>query len=116
MKANTTCPDELPWNATAVLDLDEILDDLTDPGTPITSATSVTCSLYDVETGDELTAISPVTLSQVGSTNHWRESIDVTAANGFARKQRIRAVYHFNGGALLLGEFESLGVVGAAVN
>lgn len=115
MRANTTCPDELPWNATGVLDLADILDELTDPGTPIVSATSVVCQLFDLADGSEL-AVSPVTLAQVASTNHWRQSIDITAANGFARKQRLQLVYTFNGGALLLGVFESLGVVVAAVN
>jgi hypothetical protein len=116
MKANATCPDELPWNATGVLDLAEVVDEIAGASTPITSANSVVCSIFDADTGDELTVVSPVTLNQVASTNHWRNTVDVTAANGFSRKQRLRLVYTFDGGASLLGEFETLGVVAASAN
>ncbi len=116
MKANATCPDELPWNATGVLDLDEVVDEIAGLSTPITSADLVTCSIFDADDDTELSTVSPVTLNQVGGTNHWRNTVDVTAANGFSRKQRLRLVYTFDGGASLLGEFETLGVVAASVN
>jgi hypothetical protein len=116
MKANARCPDELAWNSDNVLDLDEVLDDMASPPAAITSATSVECSIFDADNDSELTAVSPVTLNQVGSTNHWRNTVTVNADNGFTRKQRLRLVYTFDGGAGLLGEFEAFGIVAAAVN
>lgn len=115
MTANALCPDALAWNSTNVLDLSDVVDDLTDPATAITSAVSVVANIFDID-ADELLGVSPIALLQVGGTNHWQATVDVTEANGFHRGQRIRVEFTFDGGADLLGTFEALGQVAGASN
>lgn len=111
MRATPLCPAALNWNADNILELADVMDDLPETPTEITSANSVECHLYDADTGIELPSISPVSLSQVGSTNHWRASVLVNEANNFAPNQRISYVFEFDGGAGLTGTFYALGVV-----
>lgn len=116
VQATALCPKELNWEADNVLELADVLDEMQDPAAEITSADEVTCEIYDRETGDELTAVSPVTLSQVGSTNHWRESVLVNAANGFTERMRLKLVFLFDGGVGLQGRFVAFGVVASATS
>ena len=90
MKANATCPDELPWNATGVLDLAEVVDEIAGLSTPITSAVLVTCSIFDADDDTELSIVSPVTLNQVASTNEWRNTVDVPRPRQASRRERWR--------------------------
>ena len=115
VQATPLCPSEMNWEADNVLELADVLDDMQTPPAEITSATLVTCEIYDRGTGLAVTA-SPVTLNQVGSTNTWRESVLTNAANGFAHNQRLLLVFIFDGGAGLHGRFTALAVVGSATS
>jgi hypothetical protein len=112
MQATPLCPSEMGWLMDNVLELASVQDDMQDPAADITSANSVTVEIWDRDTDQEL-AVSPVTLSQVGVTNAWRESILVNDANGFSQKQRLVLIFIFDGGAGLQGRFYALAVVAA---
>lgn len=116
MQATPLCPSEMNWMADNVLELSEVLDDMQEPPAEITSANLVTVEIWDRDTDTELTDISPVTLTQVGATNVWRESVLVNEANGFADKQRLVLVFIFDGGAGLQGRFVALAVVASATS
>ena len=116
MQATPLCPPEMNWMADNVLELSEVLDDMQTPPDPITSADSVTVEIWDRDTNTELTTVSPVTLSQVGSTNAWRQSVLVNAANGFSQNQRLVLIFIFDGGAGLQGRFYALPVVAQATS
>jgi hypothetical protein len=110
MKVNALCPDEMAWESDNVLDLDVVVDDLDPDPVPITAATSVSVSIFDADDDQEVT-ISPITLIQVGTTNHWRATVLVNATNGFSRRQRLRLIYDFDGGPGLVAQFEGLAQV-----
>lgn len=116
VQATPLCPAELNFDADNVLELADVMDEMQDPPAEITSATLVTCEIWDRETDTELTAVSPVTLNQVGATNHWRNSVLVNAANGFAINQRLMLVFIFDGGVGLRGRFVALAVVVSATS
>lgn len=116
VQATPLCPSPMNWLADNVLELADVMDDMQEPPGEITSADSVTCEVWDRETNQELTVISPVTLNQVGVTNKWRSSVLTNPANGFSENQRLRLVYLFDGGAGLHGRFVALGLVSSATS
>ncbi len=110
MQATPLCPSEMGWLMDNVLELTDVQDDMQEPPADITSANSVTVEIWDRDTDQELT-VSPVTLSQVGLTNTWRESVFSDASNGFAENQRLVLIFIFDGGPGLQGRFYAYAVV-----
>lgn len=114
MRATPLCPQTLRWLADNILELADVMDELPDTPVPITAANSVVCAIFDEQTDTELTAVSPVTLSQVGAENRWRESVYVDSSNGFSERQRLRLEFTFDGGVGLHGFFEAFAIVSSA--
>jgi hypothetical protein len=90
MKANALCPDELPWNGTAILDLADVLDEIDGASVPITSAVGVICSIFNRDDDVELGAVSPVTLGPLPGVRGLRDRLGVGGLNRPCRRSLRR--------------------------
>lgn len=110
------CPIPLNWNANNDLKLSDVID--TRDSSPITDAATVEVAIFNLDdpTEPELTAVSPVTLSQLAppDANDFRGDVLVDGTNGFALGMRLRLEYSYDAGVGKVGFFPALGIVQAA--
>ncbi len=99
MPANSSC-DEIIFDATNLLLLENVQDDGPDPAEDLDSGI-VSATITDE--ADDSVIFGPIALVEfpASPSNDYRANFVASAANGFAVGQRVRVTYAFAGGGLV---------------
>ena len=99
MPANASC-DEIIFDATNLLKLENVQDEGSDPAEDLESGT---VSATITNEADDSVIFGPIVLTEFPAppSNDYRANFIASAANGFAVNQRVRVTYSFVGGGLV---------------